>query len=300
MINAYHIPVMLDECMKGLAIKPDGKYVDATFGGGGHSKKIIEALDGKGKLYAFDQDDDAIAQAFESDKLMLVKANFKYIKNYLDYFKASPVDGVLADLGISSYQIDEKERGFAFMQEGPLDMRMNKDKGESVKDWLERVDERTLIHVLSAYGEIKNARSLAQAIRAALPLKTTKELAQVCTPFAPKHKLNSYLARVFQAFRIHINQELEALKAFLEQLEDCVAEDGRVVIMSYHSLEDRLVKRWLQSGNIEGKIEKDFYGNVLRPFVEIERKPVTASAAEVAINSRARSAKLRIAIRVKQ
>lgn len=285
--------------MNGLAIKPNGKYVDVTFGGGGHSKKIMEVLGDKGKLYAFDQDEDAIAQAFDSKKLVLIKANFKYIKNYLTYFKAAPVDGVLADLGISSYQIDEKQRGFAFMQEGPLDMRMNKDTGESVKTWLEKVDERTLIHVLSAYGEIKNARSLAKAILAALPLNTTRDLAQVCTPFAPKHKLNSYLARVFQAFRIHVNQELEALKSFLEQLEDCVAVDGRVVIMSYHSLEDRLVKRWLQSGNIEGKIQKDFYGNVLRPFVEIERKPITATDAEIELNSRARSAKLRIAVRVK-
>ncbi len=295
--NAYHNPVMLQECLAGLAIVAEGKYVDVTFGGGGHSKAIVNQLSEKGKLFAFDQDDDALAQAFDDDRLTLIKSNFSFMEHYLNYFNAVPVQGVLADLGISSYQIDEKNRGFAFMQDGPLDMRMDNTIGISVADWLQSTNEKTLIHVLSAYGEVKNARTLAQAILQNLPLTSTKQLANVCMPFAPKNKLNSYLAKVFQALRIEVNQELEVLKAFLSQLENVVAKDGRVVIMSYHSLEDRLVKRWLQTGNIEGNLQKDFYGNVLRPFEEFGKKPITASEEEIERNPRARSAKLRIAVR---
>jgi len=299
-MSSYHQPVMLTQCIEALNIKPNGTYVDVTFGGGGHSKKILDALGSDGKLYAFDQDDDALAQAEEDSRLVLIKSNFRFVKQYLSYFKALPVDGLLADLGISSFQIDEKDRGFAFMQEGPLDMRMDKTRGQSVADWLSGASQSELVHVLSAYGEIKNAKMLASQILNAQPMHTTKDLVNACEAVAPKNKQYAYYAKVFQALRIHINDEMAVLTEFLEQLKDVVVEDGRVVVMSYHSLEDRLVKRWIQSGNMKGVVEKDLYGNVLRPFKEMNRKPMIADKEEVEDNPRARSAKLRVAIKMQK
>lgn len=296
-MSSYHQPVMLSQCIEALNIKPNGTYVDVTFGGGGHSKEILSRLGKQGKLYAFDQDDDALGQAMDDDRLVLIKSNFRFTQQYLNYFNAIPVDGLLADLGISSHQIDEKERGFAFMQEGPLDMRMDTSVGQPVSEWLQQVSSKELIHVLSAFGEIKNAKMLANEILKSQPMQTTQDLAEACERVAPKQRQYAYMARVFQALRIHINDEMAALTDFLEQLEYVIKAEGRVVVMSYHSLEDRLVKRWVQSGNIKGQIEKDLYGNVLRPFKEMNRKPIVADEEEVLQNSRARSAKLRVAIK---
>jgi 16S rRNA (cytosine1402-N4)-methyltransferase len=297
MSSTYHKPVMLAGCIDALNIKPNGTYVDVTYGGGGHSAEILAKLNKDGKLYAFDQDDDALAQAIDDDRLVLIKSNFRFTAQYLSYFNALPVDGLLADLGISSYQIDEKDRGFAFMQDGPLDMRMDNGKGQSVADWLNHVSEKELVHVLSSYGEIKNAKMLASAILANQPMTTTQDLVAACEKVAPKNKQYAYYAKVFQALRMQVNDELSALADFLLQLENVVVKDGRVVIMSYHSLEDRLVKKWIQTGNIKGETKKDFYGNVLRPFKELNKKPIEATAEEVKENSRARSAKLRVAIK---
>ncbi len=297
-MSSYHQPVMLSQCIEALNIKPNGTYVDVTYGGGGHSKEILARLGKQGKLYAFDQDDDALAQAIDDDRLILIKSNFRFTQQYLEYFNAIPVDGLLADLGVSSHQIDEKERGFAFMQEGPLDMRMDTTKGVSVSKWLTEVSVAELVHVLSAFGEIKNAKMLANEILKSQPMQTTQDLADACERVAPKHKLYAYLAKVFQALRIYINDEMAALTDFLEQLKHVIKEDGRAVVMSYHSLEDRLVKRWVQSGNIKGDVEKDLYGNVIRPFKEMNRKPIVADEAELAQNTRARSAKLRVAIKL--
>lgn len=297
MNSTYHNPVMLKECIDALDIKPNGTYVDVTYGGGGHSAQILSQLGAEGKLYAFDQDDDALGQVIDDDRLVLIKSNFRFTEQYLAYFNALPVDGLLADLGISSFQIDEKERGFAFMQEGPLDMRMDKTKGVSVAEWLSQVTEKELVHVLSAYGEIKNAKMLAASILGAQPMRSTLDLVKACETVAPRNKQYAYYAKVFQALRMEVNDELSALSDFLLQLENVIVENGRVVVMSYHSLEDRLVKRWIQTGNMKGDTQKDFYGNVLRPFKEWNKKPMEASIEEVESNPRARSAKLRVAIK---
>ena len=288
---------MLQECMDALNIKKDGIYVDATFGGGGHSKAILKLLGENGRLYAFDQDEEALAQAPEDSRLTVIKANFRFAENYLAYFEAIPVDGILADLGISSHHIDAPERGFAFMQNGPLDMRMDGNNGITASEWLNQVEIRELTHALSFYGDIKNAKSLANAIQGELPIETTYKLVRACEKVAPKQKNYAYLAKVFQAIRIAVNDEMGALKDFLESLEKVTSENARVVIMSYHSLEDKLVKKWINSGKIDGKIEKDFYGKVIKPFSAFNKKPIEAQEKELEKNSRSRSAKLRIAVR---
>ena len=288
---------MLQECMDALNIKKDGIYVDATFGGGGHSKAILKLLGENGRLYAFDQDEEALAQAPEDSRLTVIKANFRFAENYLAYFEAIPVDGILADLGISSHHIDAPERGFAFMQNGPLDMRMDGNNGITASEWLNQVEIRELTHALSFYGDIKNAKSLANAIQGELPIETTYKLVHACEKVAPKQKNYAYLAKVFQAIRIAVNDEMGALKDFLESLEKVTSENARVVIMSYHSLEDKLVKKWINSGKIDGKIEKDFYGKVIKPFSALNKKPIEAQEEELEKNSRSRSAKLRIAVR---
>lgn len=288
---------MLQECMDALNIKKDGIYVDATFGGGGHSKAILKLLGENGRLYAFDQDEEALAQAPEDSRLTVIKANFRFAENYLAYFEAIPVDGILADLGISSHHIDAPERGFAFMQNGPLDMRMDGNNGTTASEWLNQAETRELTHTLSFYGDIKNAKSLANAIQGELPIETTYKLVHACEKVAPKQKNYAYLAKVFQAIRIAVNDEMGALKDFLESLEKVTSENARVVIMSYHSLEDKLVKKWINSGKIDGKIEKDFYGKVIKPFSALNKKPIEAQEEELEKNSRSRSAKLRIAVR---
>jgi 16S rRNA (cytosine1402-N4)-methyltransferase len=293
----YHVPVMLHACIEALNIQEDGKYVDATYGGGGHSQAILNKLGPNGILYAFDQDDEALEQAIDDPRLILIKSNFRNILQYMKYFDAIPVQGILADLGISSHHIDEPNRGFAFMQNGPLDMRMDPSKGISAKEWLDNVSERDLIHVLSYYGEIKNAKTLAKAIIGGNPIKDTRQLSEICKPFAPKGRDYSYLAKVFQAIRIYINDELGSLEEFLESLDKVTTEGSKVVIMSYHSLEDKMVKKWIKSGKINGQVEKNFYGHPLKPFDEETKKPITASEEELSRNNRSRSAKLRVAIR---
>ncbi len=294
----YHIPVMLEECLEGLAIKPDGIYVDVTFGGGGHSKAILEKLE-TGKLIAFDQDVDAKANAemLKSDNFILAESNFRHLKRYLRLHKIEKVDGIFADLGISSHQIDTAERGFSIRYDADLDMRMNQSQELSAKEIVNDYDEEKLANVLWKYGELRNSRHIAKAImqaRVAGKIQTTGELINVIKRYAKRGKENTFYAQVFQALRMETNDEMGALYEMLEQGLEVLKEDGRFVVMSYHSLEDRPVKNFFRSGNFEGKVEKDFYGNPQTPFKQITRKPIIANQEELAINPRARSAKLRI------
>jgi len=298
---SYHIPVLLDESIEGLVTDPDGIDVDVTFGGGGHSKKIVEKLV-NGQLYAFDQDQDAKINAknLAERSFKLIEANFRYLKKYLKLYKVEQANGVLADLGISSHQIDESTRGFSTRLDGVLDMRMNNRLGKSAQNILNEYEEKDLIHVLSMYGEVKNARTLAAAIiteRHANPFKTTRQLKQLTDKLAKRGQEAKYAAQVFQAIRIEVNDEMGALQELLQASAEVLKEDGRLVVITYHSLEDRLVKNFLNYGNFSGRPEKDFYGNLIRPFEPINRKPLVASETEVQRNKRARSAKLRIAKR---
>jgi 16S rRNA (cytosine1402-N4)-methyltransferase len=295
----YHNPVMLQESLEGLKIQPGGIYIDATFGGGGHSKAILSRLK-EGKLYAFDQDEDAHAQAFEHPNLIFTRANFQYIEQYLKLFQVRGADGLLADLGISSHQIDEPTRGFSTRWDGPLDMRMNTQSGQTAADVVNNYSDADLHKILGMYGELRNARTLAGAIvkaRAKHKISTTEELKRVINPFAPKGKEFKYQAQVFQALRIEVNQELQALEKLLEQCARILKPGGRLVVMSYHSLEDRMVKHYMQTGNTEGNLQKDLYGNIMRPFEPVTRKPLEATPEEVAANPRARSVRFRIAER---
>lgn len=295
----YHHPVMLQESIEGLNIQPDGIYIDVTYGGGGHSRAILEKLN-RGTLYAFDQDSDAQAEVQPHSGLIFTRANFRHAERYLKLLNAGPALGLLADLGISSHQIDEPARGFSTRSDGPLDMRMDSRLELSAADVVNTYAEADLHRILGMYGEIKNARSLASAIvkaRIRQSIQTTGELKRIITPLAPAGKEFKYQAQVFQALRIEVNQELRALEELLEQSTRILAPGGRLVVLSYHSLEDRIVKHFIQSGNPEGQVQKDFYGNLLRPFVPIGRKPQEASAEEITRNPRARSARLRIAER---
>jgi 16S rRNA (cytosine1402-N4)-methyltransferase len=293
----YHQPALLHECIEGLNINPSGIYADVTFGGGGHSREILKKLNGEGRLIAFDQDEDALINTIEDKRFLLVNENFRYLKNFLRLYKALPLDGILADLGISSHQIDTPERGFATRFEGPLDMRMGRKQGITAADMINTYPEEKLCDVFRLYGEISNARQLASQITLARvkSINTTKELKEVIKKCTPGKTENKYLAQVFQAIRIEINDEMGALKAMLKQCADILKPGGRLVVISYHSLEDRLVKNYIKTGNLEGIQQKDFYGNVLAPFQQVSRKPVTPSAAELESNPRSRSAKLRIA-----
>lgn len=290
---------MLQECIVALDIKEGGVYVDVTFGGGGHSRAILEHL-GEGRLYAFDQDSDAKknTEGIDHKGFTFVAANFRYLKRYLKMYGVTGVDGVLADLGVSSYQIDEAERGFSTRFEGELDMRMDRNASKGAKEVVNTYSEKDLHKVLGMYGEVRNAKTLASAIVAARtnkPIVTSGDLKEVLVSFAPRGKENKYYAQVFQALRIEVNEELKALEEMLVQAGEVLNEGGRLVVMSYHSLEDRMVKNFINKGNVQGNEEKDFYGNLLRPLMPVNKKPITASAEEVAANSRARSAKLRIA-----
>lgn len=299
----YHVPVMLHECIKALDIHPDGTYVDLTFGGGGHSKNIIDQL-GKGHLYAFDQDEEAAAnsQPFESDeRFTFVQANFRYLKRYLKLHGVSQVDGILADLGVSSHQIDEPERGFSTRFEGDLDMRMDQGEALTAAQVLNEYAEKELHKIFGIYGEVKNARTLATRIvaeRVKAPFKTIDQLKKVLADYAPRGKSAKYFAQVFQALRIEVNQELQVLEEMLLQIPEVLKPGGRLVVMSYHSLEDRLVKNFIQKGKFHGQVEKDFYGNLIRPMEPVGKKVITASQEELERNNRARSAKLRIAQKV--
>lgn len=298
----YHTPVMLHECLEGLAIKPDGLYVDVTFGGGGHSGAIVERLN-TGHLYGFDQDAEAKSNAERFDKrsFTFVQSNFRNLRKYLKFYGVTQVDGILADLGISSHQIDKPERGFSTRFESELDMRMNTDGPVSAKDIVNDYEERDLARVLGLYGELPQPMKIARAItayRVNQPLETVEQLKQAVARFAPRGKEFKFYAQVFQAIRLEVNEEMEVLQEMLQQSAEVLKPGGRLVVMSYHSLEDRLVKNFINKGNFEGEDVKDFYGNLLRPLEPVNRKPIVPGAEELARNNRARSAKLRIGEKV--
>lgn len=299
--SEYHIPVMLTPCIEGLAILPNGVYVDVTFGGGGHSKAILSHLKG-GHLYGFDQDADALANVPVDPRFTLIQANFRDLKRYLRLYGVTQVDGILADLGISSHQIDAPERGFSTRFQGNLDMRMNQSAGQSAKEVLASYQESALHKILGQYGEVKNAKTLAQAIvaeRSLRPLDTTESLIALLKRFAPRGKEYKYYAQVFQALRMEVNDELKALEEMLLSAVELLKPEGRLVVMSYHSLEDRLVKNLMTKGKFQGEVEKDFYGNLIRPLEPVSRGAITASEQELTQNPRSRSAKLRIAKKLK-
>lgn len=298
MVNEYHIPALLNETVEGLSIKPDGKYVDVTLGGGGHSREILSRLNKNGKLISFDQDEDAIKNAIDDPRFIFVRSNFKYLRNFLRYHGIDKVDGILADLGVSSHHFDEAERGFSFRFDGELDMRMNKRSALTAAKVLNTYTEEQLADIFYLYGELRNARRIASTIvrtREKEPFERIFPFVETLKPFYGKDKEKKDMARVFQALRIEVNKELDVLKSLLSQSLEVLNPNGRLVILTYHSLEDRLVKNFIRSGNIEGKIEKDFYGNVLAPLKAVNNKVIVASDEEIARNPRARSAKLRIA-----
>ena len=298
--NTYHVPVMLQECLEGLNIQPDGTYIDVTFGGGGHSKAIFEKLNESGRLLAFDQDVDAKRNVWEAPNFHFIPSNFEFLKNQLRMLRIEKVDGILADLGVSSHQFNEPERGFSIRSNEPLDMRMNQLSEQSAFHVVNEYDEDELITIIGKYGEVKSPRRVAQLIcqsRQGTPIKTTGDLVEVLSKMAPKFKENRFYAQVFQAIRIEVNNEMKVLETFLEQASDVLKPGGRLVVMSYHSLEDRLVKNFMKRGHLDGSIEKDFYGNVLKPLTEVVRKPITPDEEELERNPRSRSAKLRIAER---
>lgn len=304
-MSKYHQPVMLNECIEHLAIKPEGTYVDVTFGGGGHSEAILEKLNPEGKLFAFDQDDAVLPQAEKLAKkypnFKLIQSNFKSLKAYLKLYGIKEIDGLLADLGVSSHQIDTAERGFSTRFEGELDMRMDRNSEITAQTIIKEYSEKELHKILGQYGEVKNAKTLAKAItitRFEKEIQTVEDLKAVLQKYAPRGKENKYFAQVFQAFRIEVNEELKVLEELLLQSAELLKPTGRLVVMSYHSLEDRLVKNFIQKGKFYGEVEKDFYGNPIKPLEAIIRKPIVASEAEIEENRRARSAKLRVASKI--
>ncbi len=294
----YHIPALLEECMEGLDIKPDGTYVDVTFGGGGHSREILNRLGGNGHLYSFDQDEDAQRNIVDDSRFTFVYSNFKYIKNFMRYHGVDGVDGVLADLGVSFHHFDDSERGFSFRFDAPLDMRMNKKARMSAADILATYDDRKLTQIFSLYGELRNAHRIAMAIIARRDkggVKTTGELLEVVSPFINRKQEKKELAQLFQALRIEVNNEMDALRAMLQQAAELLNPGGRLVVITYHSLEDRIVKNFIKTGNVEGVMEKDFFGRVTTPLRAVNNKVIVPTEEEVERNPRARSAKLRIA-----
>lgn len=299
-IDSYHVPVMLNECIEGLDIKPDGVYVDVTFGGGGHSKEILKHLGPKGRLFAFDQDEQAIKNAIDDKRFVLVRSNFRFFWNFLRYFGCPKVDGILADLGISSHHIDDKDRGFSFRFDSVLDMRMNQQSEFSAKELINQYSLEELTKIFKEYAEVNNAYKLAQNIvsyRSKKEIVTVGQLIEAMGNQVPKQKENKYLAQIFQAIRIEVNGEISVLQEFLSNTQNALKENGRLVIMTYHSLEDRPVKNYIKSGNFEGKISQDVFGNIIAPFTQLNRKVITASDSELDRNPRSRSAKLRIAVR---
>ena len=293
----YHNPVLLHSTVDGLNIKPDGIYVDVTFGGGGHSKEILSRLGPNGKLFAFDQDEDALANALKDERFTLINENFKFIKRFLRFYGVKGVDGILADLGVSSHQFDVAERGFSTRFDAELDMRMSQKNDLNAYRVVNEYDDANLKRVFLDYGELKNAPALARTIieaREYQPIKTTDELKDVLTKYLPERIRNKILAQIYQAIRIEVNQEMDVLKEFLEQSLEVLNPEGRLSVISYHSLEDRLVKRFIKNGMFEGEPERDFFGNFSVPFKIIE-KLIVPNNDEIKINNRARSAKLRIA-----
>ena len=300
MTEVYHIPVLARESIEALRLKDDYDVIDATYGGGGHSRLILENMTG-GRLFAFDQDEDAAGNAIEDDRLFFIRHNFRYAKNFLKHFGVTQVDAVFADLGVSSHDFDVAERGFSFRFDGDLDMRMNRDAHADAAQVVNEYPEAELQRIFGMYGEIKNARRLAAEIvkaRKEQPIKTTTQLKEIASNCAPKAIENKYLAQVFQALRIEVNEEMEALKEFLEAALDLLKPGGILAIITYHSLEDRLCKNFMKAGNFEGKIVKDFYGNVQSPFKVITRKVIVPGKEELEANPRSRSAKLRVAEKI--
>jgi len=297
MIMDYHNPVLLQETVEGLAIRPDGVYVDVTFGGGGHSREILRRLGPEGKLFAFDQDEDAWANALDDARFTLIPENFRYLKRFLRFHGVRAVDGILADLGVSSHQFDVPERGFSTRFEAKLDMRMSQQNELDAYQVINTYDESALRSMFLLYGELKQAPAFARTIieaRSQKPIETTADLKQVLAKYLPAHLSNKILAQIYQAIRIEVNQEMEVLKDFLTQSLEVLRPGGRLSVISYHSLEDRLVKRYVKNGMFEGEPERDFFGNYSVPFKTIG-KLIVPSAAEISTNNRARSAKLRIA-----
>lgn len=291
----YHKPVLLHESVDLMSIRENGCYVDLTFGGGGHSREILNRLGPEGKLFGFDQDPDARQNILDDKRFTLIESNFRHLKRMLRFQGIGKVDGILGDFGISSHQVDEGSRGFSLRYDAPLDMRMNTEKPFSAKEVLNRYSENQLKDLFWRYGEIRAALPLSRAILKARPLETTFDLVAVAEKFAPRNKHGQFIAQVFQAIRIEVNEELKVIEEMLEQCPDSLKPGGRIVCISYHSLEDRLVKNFFRSGNFDGKAEKDFYGNLIRPLEPVTRKPIAPEATEINENPRARSAKLRAA-----
>lgn len=297
----YHEPVMLRECIEGLDIKPDGVYVDVTYGGGGHSRAILEKLGDDGRLFGFDQDVDASAQLIDDNRLTFVQHNFRFLKRFLKLHGVTKVDGILADLGVSSHQLNEADRGFSYRYDAVLDMRMNQVGDITAGDILRDYDVEQLQRIFSEYGEVRNSKTLAEAIvaeRESREIKTISDFLIILDPLV-RGKRARYLAQVFQALRIEVNDEMAALRDFLDSTKEVLKSEGRLVVMSYHSLEDRYVKNFMKKGTFDGEFIKDDFGKIYRPFKVLTKKAVEASAEELKQNSRARSAKLRIAKREK-
>lgn len=298
----YHTPVMLDECINGLNIDPDGTYVDVTYGGGGHSKVILDQLSDKGVLLVFDQDGGALNNKIDDPRLIFCEANFEYLANFCSYYKLNEIDGLLADLGVSSHHLNDKDRGFSFrFEESELDMRMNSSSEISALDILNIYDQPSLAKVFRSYGELDKASPLANAVvsyRNIQPIKTNGDLIAAVSKFTNERSKNKMLAKIYQALRIEVNREISTLKSLLNQATDLLKSQGRLVVMSYHSLEDRIVKNLIQTGNVEGELESDPFGRVDKRYRPINKKPIEASKEEVDRNSRARSAKLRVAEKI--
>ena len=300
--ETYHVPVLLRESVDGLAIKPDGVYIDTTFGGGGHSREILSRLGKKGHLFSFDQDADAERNSVNDDRFTFVRSNFRYIKNWMRYYGIEQVDGLLADLGVSSHHFDDETRGFSFRYEAPLDMRMNKRAGKTAADILNEAEESQLADILYIYGELKQARRIASAIakeRTTRRIETTADLISVTEGMLGSNgNEKKEMAKLFQALRIEVNHEMDALREMLNGARDLLCPGGRLSVITYHSLEDRMVKNFIKAGNAEGKVSQDFFGRIEAPFRAVNNKVITPSADEQAQNPRSRSAKLRIGERI--
>ena len=299
-MSEYHVPVLLNESIEALDINPDGIYVDVTFGGGGHSRAILEKLSTRGHLFSFDQDLDAMKNAFQDDRFTFVRSNFMYLKNFLKYYGVEKIDGLLADLGVRSHHFDDEERGFSFRFNAPLDMRMNKSTSVSAADVLNTYPESKLTNIFSLYGELSNAKKIAHTIvqkRNDNPIVDTNQLLDIVKPYFMREREKKDLAKLFQALRIEVNNEMLVLRKMLNQTAEVMNSNGKLVVITYHSLEDRIVKNFIKSGNCEGDIQKDFYGNIISPFKALNNKVITPSEIEMNANPRSRSAKMRVAVK---
>lgn len=298
--ESYHVPVLLKESVEGLNIKPDGIYVDVTYGGGGHSREILSRLGPQGRLFSFDQDADAEQNIVDDKRLTFIRSNFRYLVNWMRYYGVEQIDGLLGDLGVSSHHFDDAERGFSFRFEAPLDMRMNKRATLTAADIVNETDERQLANIFYLYGELKTARRIAAAIvkkRAQKPILTTKDFIETVEPLFKRESEKKDMARLFQALRIEVNHEMDALRQMLAGATQVIKPGGRLVVITYHSLEDRIVKNVMKAGNPEGNINQDFFGRIEAPFAPLSNKVITPTAEEQQLNPRSRSAKLRIATR---